>query len=223
MSEMSESPNEPRDTQQKCCIVCGELIKSTAKKCIHCDSFQDLRRFLPISNTMLALVIALISVIAAVSPVIKNLFVEKNSEILVRLQDVHRESIYLMLSNLGEREGGIGKTSILYQTNEQPPRGQRMLLEKNREESFVPAGSSKQLRLSMECKNAEYAKRIQKFRDLYFHWKVNEKLSPHGVVEVEIISFIGEQTTELIELNRTSLEAFLNNSRTTCNSKFGLQ
>lgn len=68
MNELQDSPNI------KQCKTCGEDIKSSAKKCIHCNSFQDLRRYLPISNTMIALIIALISVVAAVSPILKKVF-----------------------------------------------------------------------------------------------------------------------------------------------------
>ena len=48
MSETS-APGEVDAT--KPCKVCGEAIKTTAKKCIHCDSYQDWRAYLNFGST----------------------------------------------------------------------------------------------------------------------------------------------------------------------------
>lgn len=203
----SNSNQVKGESDNKFCKVCGESIKRSAIKCIHCESFQDFRRFLTFSNTMLALIIALISVIAAVSPIIKDIFVEKNSNILVKLQYVDRESIYLVASNLGERDGSIGKTIMEIQTKN--GKGYRSLLEKKRQESFINANSSEQVRLYLGC---QY---VETIRNAYFHFK-QQQLSPQGVLVFEIISFKGERKNQRIELERISLESFFNSSWKKC-------
>jgi ribosomal protein L40E len=58
---------------KKFCRVCGEEIFEQAVKCKECDSYQDLRRFIPGSEVVLALVVTLVSLVAAVGPKIAEL------------------------------------------------------------------------------------------------------------------------------------------------------
>jgi hypothetical protein len=112
----------------KLCPVCGEEIKLAAKKCIHCDSQLDWRRYLGLSSTTLALVTALLAVAGSTAPTIKMLFTAKNSSLRVSALGVvsemrltslgyvrdssHSETprddvLYLMVSNVGVREGSV--------------------------------------------------------------------------------------------------------------------
>jgi hypothetical protein len=61
-----------RDT--KPCRVCGEDIKFSAQKCIHCDSYQDWRVRLGIGSTVLALLVALVSVVTNGVPILRAAF-----------------------------------------------------------------------------------------------------------------------------------------------------
>lgn len=54
--------NESFNDNEKQCKTCALLIPRDASKCTHCDTFQDFRRFMPISNLSLSLLIAFISV-----------------------------------------------------------------------------------------------------------------------------------------------------------------
>lgn len=54
------------------CRVCKEEIMDGASRCIHCGSYQDYRRYFKISSSVLALLIALISVITWATPVLKD-------------------------------------------------------------------------------------------------------------------------------------------------------
>ncbi len=69
----------------KKCVACKLEIDNDATKCIHCDTYQTLRRFLPMSNTLLALLIALISVVTQSTPVILNLFSSDETDIRIAL------------------------------------------------------------------------------------------------------------------------------------------
>ena len=70
-----------RDSQDRLfgrCRVCHEEIEVDARKCIHCNSFQNWRRFLNLGNTTLALIVALISVVSlAVPPLMKAIELDK--------------------------------------------------------------------------------------------------------------------------------------------------
>lgn len=67
----------------KRCKACGTLIFDQATKCSNCGSFQDWRSKLNLSTTFLSLIVALISVIALTIPIVRNEFIEPNSEIRV--------------------------------------------------------------------------------------------------------------------------------------------
>src|SRR5258706_15778244 len=60
----SVGPKHPAASDVKPCPVCGEEIKVSARKCIHCSSELTWRKYLTFSSTTLALLTALVSVIA---------------------------------------------------------------------------------------------------------------------------------------------------------------
>lgn len=61
------------------CLVCKSAIEDGASKCVHCNSFQNWRRFLGMSGTILSLLVALISVSAVTIPPVFELFEDKNA------------------------------------------------------------------------------------------------------------------------------------------------
>lgn len=68
---------------RKNCAVCGERIAGSALKCIHCDSFLDWRRHLQFSTSVLALLVALVSVTATTAPALHGIWKGNNSAIEV--------------------------------------------------------------------------------------------------------------------------------------------
>lgn len=54
------------------CIVCKNEIIDGAKKCTHCDEYQNYRRYLKLPQNALALLIALISVTTVLVPILRN-------------------------------------------------------------------------------------------------------------------------------------------------------
>ena len=94
------------------CRVCREQIKNDANKCIHCGSFQDWRRYVNFSNTVLALLVALASVMSWGIPTIKEAFKEDKSEIVFGLQNVSNEGIIMLVSNIGTKAGGLSDASL---------------------------------------------------------------------------------------------------------------
>lgn len=75
-----QSTSEPKT---KPCRECAERIPLDAKICGECKSYQDWRRFLPFSTTVLALLTALIAVIGATAPQLKKLIEKQDSDLSV--------------------------------------------------------------------------------------------------------------------------------------------
>ena len=94
------------DAQQEC-RTCREPIKAGARKCVRCDSFQDWRRFLTLSTSALALIIALVSVISALGPGIVRMLSGDRSELVVSYIATVDEGLLLLASNKGTRPAVI--------------------------------------------------------------------------------------------------------------------
>ena len=103
---------EQRVANTKVCRHCAVEIPIGAKLCCHCSQHQDWRNLLGLSNTVLALLIALISVS---TPLFGYLSRPKSEINLNQLQYGHVEtgdgfqkiSLFGTVSNLGERPGVV--------------------------------------------------------------------------------------------------------------------
>jgi hypothetical protein len=95
------------------CRTCREPIRPGARKCTKCDSFQDWRRFLTLSTSALALVIALISVTSALGPGIVRLFAGERSALTVSYIAPVDGGILLLASNPGTRPAVVHGVSLV--------------------------------------------------------------------------------------------------------------
>ena len=105
--------NEAKETT---CRACGNKIPLGARKCARCDSFQDWRRFLGFSTTVLALLVAFASVLTVAVPVIKNALTKHEASVYgaIGYTSVERMDssagpsdvvmIIVLLSNSGDRD-----------------------------------------------------------------------------------------------------------------------
>lgn len=83
------------------CRMCKSEIAEGAKKCIHCDSYQNYRRFFAISTTTVSLLIALISVATLFASSIDEFTTRPgNAEAVVGQAD--RQYLAILASNSGE-------------------------------------------------------------------------------------------------------------------------
>lgn len=94
------------------CRTCREPLRPGARKCTKCDSFQDWRRFLSLSTSTLALIIALISVTSAVGPGIVRMFKGERSALAISYIAPVDEGILLLASNEGTRPAVIHAVSF---------------------------------------------------------------------------------------------------------------
>ena len=100
----------------KICKICGHEIPDSAKKCTVCGSFQNWRGHINFSSTILALLVALISVVATSIPVLSEMFDQDDSDVnlVFQLYDVdkaNKYNYYFIAANSGTRPAGIGKAT----------------------------------------------------------------------------------------------------------------
>lgn len=94
-------------SETKQCKVCGEAIKVVARKCIHCDSYQDWHADVSISSTVLALIVALVTALTAALPVLQRTLTANNSELSFSFQAATKEIISVLVTNQGVRPGSV--------------------------------------------------------------------------------------------------------------------
>ena len=89
------------------CRVCREKIKAGARKCIHCDSFQNWLSFVPVSSTILSLLVALVGVSSALIPQLQRAFTPQRSELAFRFQSASLKVVSRFVSNGGSRPASV--------------------------------------------------------------------------------------------------------------------
>ncbi len=108
--------------EQNACLVCREVIKPNARKCIHCNSFQNWRRFVSVSTTVLSLLVALVSVLSVGIPAVLTAM-PKDTDIEASIIDVKKVAIKdsnsgepkeqamvtIFLTNRGKKPGAVGR------------------------------------------------------------------------------------------------------------------
>ena len=102
------------------CPQCRAKIDPTAKKCPHCQSFLDRRRYLSLGNTYLALILALITVFSFLIPAIKKNFIPPNAELHIEIVGTKVDTtsgryiprLEVLASNIGDYTATVVKNTI---------------------------------------------------------------------------------------------------------------
>jgi hypothetical protein len=95
------------------CKVCREEIRPGAQTCIHCNSRQGWQRHLGLSSTMLALLVALISVLQSAVPVFVAAYRGDRSEASMQFLKSDGLTAIFAASNSGNRPGALAFGSLL--------------------------------------------------------------------------------------------------------------
>jgi hypothetical protein len=103
---MTEQPEDP-EAHLVPCAVCREPVRNGAKKCIHCSSVLDWHRWLGVSETTLALLVALVSVIGATAPRVLELFTPDRSRLTLTYRQVHQNFVELEAWNQGNKNAQL--------------------------------------------------------------------------------------------------------------------
>lgn len=105
---MSDIKEVEYPTGTKPCRVCAEPIRTEAKKCTKCQSYQNwLFSTFGLSSTILSLIIALFSVLTVAVPVITEQLTPKNSNLVFAYQSADRDVLTMLVSNQGTRPGSV--------------------------------------------------------------------------------------------------------------------
>lgn len=114
MSAGGDKEAAPSRGPSSYCSTCCEPIHPQARKCKTCDSYQDFRRHFQMGSTVLALLVALLSVGALAAPIIKEAFAPRDSRIRLFFQGFNQNRAFLLATNSGDRPGSIN--SVLLST-----------------------------------------------------------------------------------------------------------
>ncbi len=189
-------------SDKKPCRICGEDINISARKCIHCNSFQDWHVYLGMSTSVLSLLVALVSVVALSVPVIKDAIQPKNSQVTLKFQYYNRDAINLIVSNPGNRPGGIGEAYFDVSgpiDPESTQSGFTVPLINEKEITFIDAGASEQLIFGAE-KSSQIREQTGKGMS-----ELTCKLT------IPIIEFDGTERKFVIEKNCNDFADFVRN------------
>ncbi|TDR80106.1 hypothetical protein [Paludibacterium purpuratum] len=94
------------------CKQCKSKVPSGANICSICNNYQDWRRFIPISNTVLALLTALVSVIAIAVPSIYKIVHKPRSEAVLMMPSVDGTTLRVVAVNRGDAPASLAKAWV---------------------------------------------------------------------------------------------------------------
>jgi len=105
---------EPVIGDVKDCRVCAEPIRRQANKCTHCGSFQNWRSVLPVSSTILSLLVALVSVTTTAVPILIHAATANRSDVKISTPNYANGFITSFVSNAGDRPAIVAAIGMLF-------------------------------------------------------------------------------------------------------------
>jgi hypothetical protein len=100
------------------CRVCQEPIRKGARKCIHCNSMLDWHGWLGISETALALLVALVSVVGATAPRVVALLTPQSSNLRLSIRQVFSNNLEVLALNQGHQNSQLLSAKISAKTDD---------------------------------------------------------------------------------------------------------
>lgn len=100
------------ETKTVQCTQCKSEIPEGAKICSTCNSYQDWRGIIPFSNTVLALLTALVSVIGIAAPTMYKIVHKPRSEAILTMPSVDGTTLRLVAINRGDAPASIIKAWV---------------------------------------------------------------------------------------------------------------
>jgi hypothetical protein len=94
------------------CKQCKSEIPIDARLCSACNSYQDWRNYIPFSNTALALLTALISVIGATGPELYKVVHTPQSKASITMPSIEGTTLRIIVTNRGDAPALLGKVGV---------------------------------------------------------------------------------------------------------------
>ena len=193
----SSVPSTDSNARATRCIACRESIKQGARKCHHCDSFQDWRGRLNFTSSVLALLVALVSVISLSVPLIHDALTEDNSRVLITPAGVGSDSLLLVASNTGSRPATLSWAELTVGAEAGSPVVTSLDADEPHEiPVFVSESTSILLRLSPSPGDLDDLRKAVR--------SVGHDVVVLCVLKLEIVDFDGTRRIHSIDLNAST-------------------
>jgi 5-methylcytosine-specific restriction protein A len=139
-----------------CCTTCLEPIWIGAQKCTHCDSYQDWRKFLTFSSTVLALLVSLVAVTTAAVPVLMQGLRRPDSDVRISSGPISENGhIYFLATNYGTKPGVAEFATITLDTDH-PKYIWLHLVRSVPNAALLPAGDTRELDYTPQFPKEDY-------------------------------------------------------------------
>lgn len=101
-----------QDQSQMLCKQCSNAIPRGARLCSHCSSYQDWRSWFSVSNTVLALLTALVSVLGIATPAVINVLHSSKSEAILQAPSLDGTTLRIVAVNRGDAPASLIRARI---------------------------------------------------------------------------------------------------------------
>jgi hypothetical protein len=197
---------EDNTTQPTQCRICKSEMNQGAVFCLHCKSYQNWRRYLNLSSSVLALLVALVSVLSATLPQIIQSLEQQNSILQCSLVESDNAAFIVLVVNQGNRRAVISKTTLLLDTNE------AFRLAINDSSRIVAAGEVRDLVIRANESRAADLKYLLSLK--YWNGENNDRVdrgdAGSNSLELEVIHFDGQKEIFIAPIPEPEFKRFLN-------------
>lgn len=109
---MAQEVEEQQSRDEKHCTQCKSPMPTDARLCTKCNSYQDIRGWLPTSATVLAMLVALVTVTTSALQAAGRMWTGSRSFVTLSNPVIQGTSIYVTASNTGQSPGVITFASL---------------------------------------------------------------------------------------------------------------
>ena len=143
-AEMETVTNPDQANALKACRMCGEDVLAVARLCKHCGThLAGWNKYISLSSSVLAMCVALVSVLTWAVPQIDNAMKPDASDVQVVISRASRDQIYLAASNYGKRSGSVAGGAIISVGTKMLERP--IILEGDQSLRFMPANTAREV------------------------------------------------------------------------------
>jgi len=161
--------NSGMDTKK--CKYCKSDIDKQASYCIHCSHYQNWRRFFKVSNSSLALFIALITVLSSTLPILNKMLEKEETSLTFSFLESTDGNFDILVTNEGNKRGVIGSIKLKLSTSKKDERYEELTLTLGSSPRIVESNAAFKINLSPP-KNAAF----DPFKYLLGHFYTNGHL-----------------------------------------------
>jgi hypothetical protein len=203
LEDLETSPSVP-EAPEVFCKQCKQPIPVSARLCVHCKSYQDWRGYLSVSSTVLALLVALISVLTAAVPVVTKALRSDVSNTIASEPIFDGVDARIVISNLGEDPSVIRQALLRpYDPDpfKRPPLKQIRFKLKDTSAGFIPKGNAQ---IIFEALPEDLGFSAEQIKSIHEHFNSEEmRLDIEREMEIRRILKENEGKVDITKLSKT--------------------